>query len=157
MNPCLQTRRPRPSVAEELRLLRARARALATDLGRLIRRCDAGHPLATNPKCARILTLVANHFGLDERAVRSKSRLAELVWARHLAIRACVEFATPNRSAVARAFKLDHGTVLNALRAVQDRIDSSPPDRQVVEELRARLTREFPSPPTFPDRIGISL
>jgi chromosomal replication initiation ATPase DnaA len=86
----------------------------------------------------RIAEIVAAHFGLPVAQLQSRRRPEFLVWPRHIAMTIATERGH-NNSDVAAWFKKDRGTVTNALRHVNDRVQTYKRDRNTVDDIRGSI------------------
>jgi chromosomal replication initiator protein len=74
-----------------------------------------------------IKKLTCNHFGISEEQIVSPSRKREYVLPRHTAMKLIVENTTSvSYKVIGREFgSRDHSTVIHALKAIQDIIDTN--------------------------------
>lgn len=89
-----------------------------------------------------IQRLVAEAYRVETAQMTAKGRgRAEIAFARQVAMYLCRELLNMTTTAVGNAFGgRDHGTVINAIKAVKNRIATSAPDKFKVEQLRSKLT-----------------
>lgn len=103
----------------------------------------------------RITIAVSALTALPVHVIRSRLRSVPVAFARQLAAVTTLECVralgvpAPLCDA-ARAFKIDHGTLSHACRAVRDRCDTDPRARALREQLRKQFTIQ-----TFTDGDGI--
>jgi chromosomal replication initiator protein len=115
-------------------------RALAA---RLMEEDETSGPAATVAEVAR---LVARRFGLHPRDLRSGSRRAALVEARHLAILLAREITGESFSKLGKAFgDRDSKTIRHACRAASERLRSDPGLAAEAEAIRRRWHRDAPA------------
>lgn len=88
-----------------------------------------------------ILTMVADHFGLDVDVIKSNSRKRQIVTARQLAMYFVKQHTSHSLKTIGKEFGgRDHSTVIYSCRTVNDLIDSDQSFRNLVEELDKKLT-----------------
>lgn len=93
--------------------------------------------------CENVLSLVVQTFGIDMKSINSKSRKKEIVQARQAAMHLCKKFTTQS---VVRIGSIiggrDHATVLHALKAVDDMLETDEQFKNkykaIEDQLRAR-------------------
>jgi chromosomal replication initiator protein len=83
--------------------------------------------------------LVADAYGYDLRALRGKSRVSRLAWARMSAMALCRDFGLGSLASVARDFYRNHATVTHACAAVKARCQTEPSFAVEYSTLRDRL------------------
>src|SRR4051812_49178068 len=69
---------------------------------------------------------VATVYGVDPALLFGKRRFERIIWPRHLSIWLCRHFSSASQAEIALHYGLDHTTVLNAIRCVEDRIATEP-------------------------------
>jgi len=105
---------------------------------------DQLYPEATNaPRrkgIGEIKTIVASTYGVSEAELESKSRAANIVWPRQIAMYLAREVAGEPLPAIGREFGgRNHSTVLNACRRVKDRIAVTPEDAIAIKSLERMI------------------
>jgi chromosomal replication initiator protein len=85
---------------------------------------------------------VAEHFDLRQADMTSRRRPEKIAFPRQVAMFLSRQMTETSLSAIGEAFGgRDHGTVLHACRSVEDRMETDPHVRQVVNGLEMRLSR----------------
>lgn len=102
-----------------------------TKLRPRIRSCDSIEAI----KCA-----VADHFGLPVVLLQARERTERLVLPRHVAMYLC-RVLLPNAGfiTIGAAFERDQSDVRQAIRSVQDRLDTNPQLRARIADLRDQI------------------
>jgi chromosomal replication initiator protein len=108
---------------------------------------DQLYPGATNAPVRKgvgeIKTLVASTYGVTEADLDSRSRAAEFVWPRQVAMYLSREVLGEPLPSIGRQFGgRNHSTVLNACRRVADRISASPEDALAIRSLERLVSGE---------------
>jgi len=67
---------------------------------------------------AHVVDAVADRYGVTAADIRGRRQNACHTWARQVTLALCVEFTGETNATIARAFNLDHTTVLHAMRKV---------------------------------------
>jgi chromosomal replication initiator protein len=101
-----------------------------------LRRIAAGGQRQFNADaaCGKILRAVARHYTLEDWMLTGSSRRVEICWPRHVAMYACHKLVGASQGTIASTFhRFDHGTVLNALQRVQQRMESEPSAQAEVQ------------------------
>lgn len=89
-----------------------------------------------------IIEIVAESFGTPSEYIVGKSRKREIVVARHAAMYLAKEFTHRSLKSIGLHFAgRDHSTVIHAVKAVQDRIETEPTFRQKLEHAREIVRR----------------
>ena len=92
------------------------------------------------PTIAAVTRLVASHFGVRPRDLRSASRRSGLVAARHLAILLARDLTGASHAALGASFgDRDPATIRHALRAAAARLDADPSLAALAAAIRRRL------------------
>ncbi|WP_152052301.1 DnaA/Hda family protein [Tautonia marina] len=96
---------------------------------------------------AQIIPVVARSFGLRPRDLRSASRRATLVEARHLAILLSRELTGSSYAEIGKAFGgRDPKTIRHACLATTQRLSNDPALASVAEAIRSQWRSEVPGP-----------
>jgi chromosomal replication initiator protein len=96
---------------------------------------------------AQIIPVVARSFGLRPRDLRSASRRATLVEARHLAILLSRELTGASYAEIGKAFGgRDPKTIRHACLATTRRLSNDPALASVAEAIRSQWRSEVPDP-----------
>jgi chromosomal replication initiation ATPase DnaA len=86
--------------------------------------------------CAKFL-----HLEVTPLDVFGDRRTAAICLCRHTAITIAKRFKMMSQTRVGKVFKLDHGTISNAIKNVQNRIDTEPDFARQYGELLAELKK----------------
>jgi len=86
-----------------------------------------------------IINAAAKYLGYQPRELFSVTRTAQLAFNRHIVMFFCREMTKASAKTIARKFKCDHGTVLHAVKVVQDRCDTEPKTQALIADLRNHL------------------
>lgn len=103
-----------------------------------------------NPKTPTGFTFVvhsvAAEYQLEAHDLLSRTRREPIVTARQLAMWMLRRRARrrPSYNAVGHAFERDHGTVIHAVRAVNDRLETEPDLRRRAQSLCRKLNLKQP-------------
>ena len=88
----------------------------------------------------QICKLVASHYGVTEKKLYGKSRVADIVCARHVAMYLCRELTQNSLIFVGKHFgKRDHSTVIHACRAVEEKISKDSSVKKNINVLKKQL------------------
>lgn len=71
-----------------------------------------------------LVEMVAEHYRLPVSAVMGRSRVAPYVFARHTAMYLARTLTKFSLEDIARCFSVDHAAVCNAIKRIQNRIDT---------------------------------
>ena len=88
-----------------------------------------------------VLAIVSDHFGVSREAILSKSRRAEFVLLRHVAmylLRTRYGYSFPR---IARYFGRDHTSVMYAVERVEDMVLAEPSDQEWLNEIRSAILK----------------
>lgn len=129
---------------------RAIVRRIRTRLAYALKHKPVEHPVAEQTKLA-----VAELTSVPVHAINGRGRTNPAVFARQLAVTITLERLQAMRvygatNITARAFRLDHGTVIHAAKSIADRCDTDPRARAIRDQLRRQFTDL-----TFTDGDGI--
>jgi chromosomal replication initiation ATPase DnaA len=97
------------------------------------------------PAVRLAIQVVGAEFGYGEKELLGRCRFCPLVRARQLAQYLAVVAGGESAADTARAFGLDHTTVLHSLRAVRAHMDCDDKFRATVERLAKRISEPVPS------------
>lgn len=87
-----------------------------------------------------IIEMVAEHYDIGVRDITGKRRTSRLVEARHVAMALAREKTALSLAEIGREFGgRDHGTVINACRKINSKIESNPSTRRTLDFLRRNL------------------
>jgi chromosomal replication initiator protein len=88
----------------------------------------------------QVCKLVAGHFGLSEKKLYGKSRTADIVSARHVAMYLCRELTNSPLMLIGKHFgKRDHSTVIHACKVVEEKISSETTMKKNINLLKKQL------------------
>jgi hypothetical protein len=94
------------------------------------------------PDVAAIVSTVAIYYNVMPSDILGTTRIAHIVWARHVAMFFVRELTRLSLTGSGRAFNRDHGAVLHAVHHVKDRVDTDLQSRADIASLRAALNPE---------------
>jgi chromosomal replication initiator protein len=87
-----------------------------------------------------IQRLVCDYFGIDPNKVREKTRKQEIVEARQIAMYLSKTMTKSSLKTIGLHFGgRDHSTVIHAIHAVEDRLETSPKFQQIVKDIQQRI------------------
>jgi chromosomal replication initiator protein len=87
-----------------------------------------------------IQRLVSRRFGIEEEALRAKTRRQEVVIARQVAMFLCKELTNHSLKSIGLHFGgRDHSTVIYAIQTIQEDMKRDPTIEKKIEELRRQL------------------
>lgn len=87
-----------------------------------------------------IQRLVCDYFGIDPNKVREKTRKQEIVEARQIAMYLSKSLTKSSLKTIGLHFGgRDHSTVIHAIHAMEDRQETSPRFRQIINDIRQRI------------------
>ena len=89
----------------------------------------------------RIIAEVSHVLKISDADIRSKKRMAEIVWARHVAIYVTSRVTNISNMQISKAFKMDHASIGHALKKVEDRISVDSYEKRRVGEIIENLKR----------------
>ncbi len=110
-----------------------------------------------------VIGYICQYFNTNMHDLKSKSRKRELVIPRHIAIYLSYKRQLGSKKAIGKYFSRDHSTVIHAIEAVSDLLDTDSKFRKVVEEVnkiindRGDIKEEFIVPHPESDQINTSL
>ncbi len=88
-----------------------------------------------------IQNLVAEHFKIPVETLKSKTRKRQIVIARQLSMFLAKKMTRASLKKIGETFGgRDHSTVIHALRAVENMLDTDPAFKQTLEELSKKIT-----------------
>ncbi len=89
----------------------------------------------------RIILEVSRYYKISEADIRSKKRMADIVWARHVAIYLTSKLTSISNIQISKELKMNHTSVGHALKNVEDRIKIDIYEKKKVEELSDTLKK----------------
>lgn len=89
----------------------------------------------------RIILEISRYYKISETDIRSKKRMAEIVWARHVAIYLTSKLTSVSNIQISKELKMNHTSVGHALKNVEDRIKMDPYEKKRVDELTDTLKK----------------
>lgn len=96
------------------------------------------------PSVAVVRKKVCQQFNLRASTLMSRSREMHIAWPRQIAMCLSYQLCGISTTKVAKLFNRgDHGTVLHAVHAVQNRCDVDRSARTIVNELRRVIAEEM--------------
>jgi chromosomal replication initiator protein len=96
-----------------------------------------------------IIKFVSEHFEVPEDKLYSKSRLPEFVVARQVAQRLIKENSTLSFKSVGCLFNRDHSTVIHAVSAIQDRLDTDPKFKLFYHDIESKVKHLIKDKPYY--------
>ena len=88
----------------------------------------------------QVCKLVAGHFDLSEKKLYGKSRTADIVSARHVAMYLCRELTNSPLMLIGKHFgKRDHSTVIHACKVVEEKMSSETIMKKNINLLKKQL------------------
>ncbi len=96
-------------------------------------------PDPVNPD--KVIMEVSKHFSVSADDIRSKKRMAEIVWARHAAIYITSKVTSISNMQLSKEFKLDHASIGHALKNVEKKLETDPYKKRCIDEIIDNLKR----------------
>jgi chromosomal replication initiator protein len=90
-----------------------------------------------------IAAYVCAEFGETQQALLARCKEPGIAFPRMLAMTLCRRLTGATLKTIGAHFARDHGTVLHATRAIQNRCDTDPAFAQQVARMEAELRRDF--------------
>ncbi len=107
--------------------------------------------LKGGPLIACILKMVSRYYHVTEEQILSRDRHEPIASARHIAMFMTRKIVGGSLQDLARLFnREDHGTIMNAVKIVESRIETEPLTRAQIEEITKALQREPEPEPCRP-------
>jgi chromosomal replication initiation ATPase DnaA len=111
-------------IEERMAKLELRVATLEQIAGRIVPGKDTAHS-----KYDYIERVVAQHFGISQRMLRSKVRSEQFAWPRQLTHDIAARVLRISALRISRMAKKDHGTIAWSRRVVKERLGTSSTDR----------------------------
>ena len=89
----------------------------------------------------RIISEVSHVLKISDADIRSKKRMAEIVWARHVAIYVTSRVTNISNMQISKEFKMDHASIGHALKKVEDRISTDNFEKRRITEIIDNIKR----------------
>ena len=89
----------------------------------------------------RVISEVSRYLKVSEADIRSKKRMADIVWARHVSIYITSKITSISNMQISKEFKMDHATIGHALKKVEDRMQTDSFEKNRVQEIIDALQR----------------
>lgn len=87
-----------------------------------------------------IQNYVCDYFGIDTNKVREKTRKQEIVEARQMAMYLSKKFTKSSLKTIGLQFGgRDHSTVIHAISTIEERLETSPKHKRMLQELEQKL------------------
>lgn len=100
--------------------------------------------IGTDLTTPRLITeVVCEHYNLSRGAITCESREGRLVEARHIIFYLTKNITTAAVTKIGRLFRRNHGTVVNALKNVSNRMETERAFKDLVEALRAKCIKRL--------------
>ncbi len=94
----------------------------------------------TSISIEQIQDYVCDYFGIDTNKVREKTRKQEIVEARQIAMYLSKQFTDSSLKTIGLHFGgRDHSTVIHAISTVEERMQTTPKQKRMVEELHQKI------------------
>lgn len=90
------------------------------------------------PRVRVIQETVAEWYDMPQAVMRAQSKMREHVLPRHVAMYLARQLTKHGTEQIGRCFERDHGTVLHAVRAMQNRIDTDGAFAADLRSIRAQ-------------------
>ena len=88
----------------------------------------------------QIQEYVCDYFGIDTNKVREKTRKQEIVEARQIAMYLSKQFTDSSLKTIGLHFGgRDHSTVIHAISTIEERMQTTPKQKRIVEELHQKI------------------
>ena len=87
----------------------------------------------------KIVSQVASYFKLKYDEIIGKSRLAEIMKARHVAIFLCKSILNPSLKEIGLFFGKDHSTIISSIRKIEKEREKNPSVNQLLFEIRKTI------------------
>lgn len=87
----------------------------------------------------KIIAEVSRYYQISELDIRSKKRMADIVWARHVAIYITHKITSISNIQISKELKMNHTSVAHALKNVENRLSVDTFAKRQVEELMETL------------------
>jgi len=97
------------------------------------------------PRVRAIQDVVGEWYDVPPAVMRSQSRMREHVTPRHVAMYLARELTKHSTTQLGQCFDRDHGTILHAVRAVSDRMETYAEFAAEVRQLRAQAEERLGS------------
>lgn len=137
-------------VVEELALVAWRLRMRPAGLD-----SESGAASGDRARVQGILDRVCVHYGVTPAQVFARSKLERFVWPRFVAVYLSSRLVGLSTTELGRIFSRDHGTIVHALRAARNRMETEPRLREEVNALEAEvLAHGHPKRPKPKEKTG---
>lgn len=101
-----------------------------------------------------IIDTVAEIFGLSRNDLVARNKEARINWPRHVAIYFCRERLNVSYEAIGEGFGgRDHGTIINSIKQVENRIATEEFARGQVQQIRDELNRRLNHDPKIGSKL----
>lgn len=99
------------------------------------------------PEANQILALVCVHFRVNREQLSSHLKTSDIVVPRHVYFYLARMLTRQSAATIGDLICHDHGTVLYAVTAIQNRIETEPQFAALIEDLKARCEAAINAPP----------
>lgn len=89
----------------------------------------------------KIISEVSKYYHISELDIRSKKRMADIVWARHVAIYITHKITSISNIQISKELKMNHTSVAHAIKNVETRFSTDTFAKRQVEELMDMLKK----------------
>lgn len=105
------------------------------------------HEIDTEVSINYLQKVVTEHYKVSLESLKSKTRKKEVVMARHVAMYLAKQYTNHSLKSIGHyCGGRDHSTVIHALQAVNDMLDTAPQFRLSLEELKRKIKLKLPTP-----------
>ena len=87
----------------------------------------------------KIISEVSRYYHISELDIRSKKRMADIVWARHVSIYVTHKITSISNIQISKEQKMNHTSVAHALKNVENRLQVDTFAKRQVEEIMDSL------------------
>lgn len=95
----------------------------------------------TKPTIEQILECVCNHFKIEPEAMVSRSRKRSLYYPRQIAMYLCRKHTDATLTAIGKAFRRDHASVIHSLAVIQKRCAADATTRHQIAFLSEKILK----------------
>ena len=95
-----------------------------------------------NITCESIMEIVAEHFDLTTKDLKSDKRSADIAWPRQICMYLCRKLTDDKLETIGRALDKTHGNVIYGIDKVDETIQKDSNARQTVEILKKKIDPE---------------
>ncbi len=89
----------------------------------------------------KIIVEVSRYYKVSEQDIRSKKRMAEIVWARHVSIYLTSKLTSISNIQISKELKMNHTSIGHALQNVENRLKIDTFEKKKVEEIMESIKK----------------